>query len=203
MYSASTRNGSIPACAGEPTSPRIVYCKSGVYPRVCGGTVCPGTGRPESKGLSPRVRGNHAPDPPTGRSRRSIPACAGEPCCRRPPGRRRRVYPRVCGGTVMRLWRKNQMPGLSPRVRGNRTGVGAGALLSGSIPACAGEPPAAPAPAAARRVYPRMCGGTNPESGTFAKANGLSPRVRGNLPDNKLLRALRGSIPACAGEPER
>ena len=80
-----------------------------------------------------------------------------------------RVYPRVCGGTCHR-------PGLSPRVRGNRSVV----PDMGSIPACAGEPPTTPIrrsipacagepgsiPACAgeprcREVYPRVCGGTD------------------------------------------
>ena len=50
--------GSIPACAGEPLQPPPFGRPSGVYPRVCGGTLpalCR-AGRPA--GLSPRVRGN-------------------------------------------------------------------------------------------------------------------------------------------------
>ena len=71
--------GSIPACAGEPTTAGRMMLPRGVYPRVCGGTigfryiaVCPA-------GLSPRVRGNLAAVNPDGAWTRSIPACAGEP----------------------------------------------------------------------------------------------------------------------------
>ncbi len=52
------KEGSIPACAGEPdeSDPRTYV--SGVYPRVCGGTPdCRSQGTTK-KGLSPRVRGN-------------------------------------------------------------------------------------------------------------------------------------------------
>ena len=55
--------------------------------------------------------------------------------------------------------------------------------MTGSIPACAGEPLMTPIGSrfCHDRVYPRVCGGTNP------------------LTVRKLQRG--GSIPACAGEP--
>ena len=53
-----TRIGSIPACAGEPTSFRPVYWSARVYPRVCGGTLDIVRNLFEESGLSPRVRGN-------------------------------------------------------------------------------------------------------------------------------------------------
>ena len=100
---ASSRR-SIPACAGEPsTSPDST---------------------PSVRGLSPRVRGNPARVHRQHHAGGSIPACAGEPdhAGRRPE--RRRVYPRVCGGTHTSarpvLWHT----GLSPRVRGNPGSLG-------------------------------------------------------------------------------
>jgi len=73
------REGSIPACAGEPSSYGTNPQCHRVYPRVCGGTVRRERKSETTSGLSPRVRGN----PPAyteyiGRYR-SIPACAGEP----------------------------------------------------------------------------------------------------------------------------
>ena len=50
----------------------------------------------------------------------SIPACAGEPLsvvCLFPTFR---VYPRVCGGTLIWQILVSLAMGLSPRVRGNR-----------------------------------------------------------------------------------
>ena len=94
---------SIPACAGEPQWRWLTLSASGVYPRVCGGTMETLKNIGRAAGLSPRVRGNprYLHDPPG--IGRSIPACAGEPALpARPPGRRK-VYPRVCGGTVRRL----------------------------------------------------------------------------------------------------
>ena len=39
--------------------------------------------------------------------------------------------------------------------------------------------------------------------GRISHRKGLSPRVRGNQLFNRPIRAMRGSIPACAGEPRR
>ena len=119
---AGCREGSIPACAGEPISDICMSLSQPVYPRVCGGTfppyppnrpdwvyprVCGGTAlrRPlsaASYGLSPRVRGNPARQPKVVGRKGSIPACAGEPPVRASRSCDRRVYPRVCGGTCSR-----------------------------------------------------------------------------------------------------
>ena len=102
---ASSRTGSIPACAGEPVLDSLPVGKAKVYPRVCGGTV---------PSLTSPVRRS-----------RSIPACAGEPAQvgqRLLTSKRREVYPRVCGGTGAGMSAGSGVAwaGLSPRVRGNR-----------------------------------------------------------------------------------
>ena len=78
---------------------RLAGTVAAVYPRVCGGTTCTRKAKKGTKGLSPRVRGNHgrrlAPLDLPG----SIPACAGEPLIGRQPAYCGGVYPRVCGGT--------------------------------------------------------------------------------------------------------
>ena len=71
----------------------------------------------------------------------------------------------------------------------------------GSIPACAGEPRSAPVFTEWQRVYPRVCGGTQPDGSVTKRAVGLSPRVRGNLVVACRCRSWLRSIPACAGEP--
>ena len=216
-------SGSIPACAGEPASPAQRRPSPRVYPRVCGGTPVTTNLEDLHTGLSPRVRGNHTD---TGRpvvAHGSIPACAGEPhrCLAvRTPSR---VYPRVCGGTVARLskrqhhrvyprvcggtWRVFEVSahttGLSPRVRGNRPGRGRTYPWHGSIPACAGEPDTPSCPLYRGWVYPRVCGGTCENHGHPFNVRGLSPRVRGNPPCRPASRISAGSIPACAGEPRR
>ena len=70
----------------------------------------------------------------------SIPACAGEPEHGGMVRRRRRVYPRVCGGTGNAVVDTDSAEGLSPRVRGNRQPLMQWGFGGRSIPACAGEP---------------------------------------------------------------
>ena len=171
-----------------------------VYPRVCGGSGIREYHQRRLRGLSPRVRGKPS------RSRypivlvRSIPACAGEATrpARRPT--MARVYPRVCGGSVRIINGVDQLLGLSPRVRGKLDIGNGGAAGGGSIPACAGEArrwrPALPA----RRVYPRVCGGSGVIAGDGGGVRGLSPRVRGKHLQVGPHRQAAGSIPACAGE---
>ena len=74
---------------------------------------------------------------------------------------------------------------------------------SGSIPACAGEPPDAQSTSGGEGVYPRVCGGTVIQVPVDAFDPGLSPRVRGNLGLSPRGRGRGGSIPACAGEPSK
>ena len=70
------------------------------------------------------------------------------------------VYPRVCGGTEAAFAPIFRSMGLSPRVRGNQGPPDPHRMGSGSIPACAGEPPSGPESGYSKRVYPRVCGGT-------------------------------------------
>ena len=192
---------SIPACAGEPRSFARATSRRKVYPRVCGGTDMAIANLADMQGLSPRVRGN--PDravammmPAGGLSPRvrgnrfqfgergispgSIPACAGEPCSLKTLFGMSRVYPRVCGGTIVTSRIKAPGSGLSPRVRGNRPYLAERPGDPGSIPACAGEPGRAYASHTISGVYPRVCGGTCDGAIIAARQCGLSPRVRGN-----------------------
>ena len=91
----------------------------------------------------------------------SIPASAGEPFSASSRRRRKRVYPRVCGGTVDAQVVFEADEGLSPRLRGNPGLITRAFYLSGSIPASAGEPNPFGCIKTAYRVYPRVCGGTS------------------------------------------
>ena len=195
------RERSIPACAGEPWTGSMAPARCPVYPRVCGGTH-PGVSQYAAyHGLSPRVRGNPQGRPGELFISRSIPACAGEPAALSPAGWRRRVYPRVCGGTARSARTVGMHDGLSPRVRGNHSSVSASAFKIRSIPACAGEPPHRCNRPRSSRVYPRVCGGTPPSLSSPSPRGGLSPRVRGNLDPGLGVVGVKRSIPACAGEP--
>ncbi len=167
-----------------------------------GGTFSCRQLRKGQSGLSPRARGNLLLAEKRHAVPRSIPACAGEPsraASRRPCSA---VYPRVRGGTKPDCRICQRLKGLSPRARGNLVYLTSGTSWTGSIPACAGEPPApAPSPRPGR-VYPRVRGGTTPRNSWGFKGTGLSPRARGNLPKVALHEPLMRSIPACAGEPQ-
>ena len=170
---------------------------------MCGGTARRRRRNPKGGGLSPRVRGNlNAPTKKAG-SRRSIPACAGEPGRRTGGAGASRVYPRVCGGTRPTTAFTAPAKCLSPRVRGNPCWLPSGARFRRSIPACAGEPPQAQAGRRLSGVYPRVCGGTRGAVGRRRQSGGLSPRVRGNPPEAQWRWRRSRSIPACAGEPPR
>ena len=214
-------NGSIPACAGEPAARSTWHPHLGVYPRVCGGTYWSNDMGRNGSGLSPRVRGNPKAAALLALRPRSIPACAGEPA---PPGtsvRPLRVYPRVCGGTIVTTGLRDEqkglsprvrgtsfslsglfsLRGLSPRVRGNHSGERLGCVAGRSIPACAGEPSSHTRFRYQKTVYPRVCGGTGALPPIRLPLEGLSPRVRGNPPLRISDGDGNGSIPACAGEP--
>ena len=152
-------------------------------------------------GLSPRVRGNRRRSRWRGAFARSIPACAGEPARLKQVVRPPRVYPRVCGGTKRSSVSNGRLQGLSPRVRGNREWGSFRRCVSGSIPACAGEPTPASSGHSSSTVYPRVCGGTLCLGVRRGDQGGLSPRVRGNLRGRDEAATGERSIPACAGEP--
>ena len=223
---------SIPACAGEPSTPQGIATASRVYPRVCGGTALSLSKWPALTGLSPRVRGNPTLEVPVNTPIGSIPACAGEPheflTHIQPVG----VYPRVCGGTPATAPTTRSLQGLSPRVRGNPLPYLTTCWPLGSIPACAGEPFPCKVGVPYAAVYPRVCGGTihigvksepwfrrtgSRLPGVYPRVcggtlhtlpapplwSGLSPRVRGNPPGERQVSLRSGSIPACAGEPPR
>ena len=172
-----------------------------VYPRVCGGTSDEDDQRLVQEGLSPRVRGNLLVIRDRNQVLGSIPACAGEPPSLLIPMALPRVYPRVCGGTVVGPSVSLVDQGLSPRVRGNRPDGDRATAAGGSIPACAGEPTRWRPRDSSRGVYPRVCGGTAGTLHAGLHLLGLSPRVRGNPAEIEQGRHILRSIPACAGEP--
>ena len=151
---------SIPAWAGEPRVSRPCRRTSWVYPRVGGGTALTGMGQSWLQGLSPRGRGNRVDrygpvlasgsipawageqglNPFAKEIFRSIPAWAGEPLRHHAQLNPLEVYPRVGGGTVLKLHLPMALQGLSPRGRGNRVAADGWRRLRGSIPAWAGEP---------------------------------------------------------------
>ena len=193
--------GSIPACAGKPPEEEGNRHGNGVHPRVCGETLRKADSRQQGDGPSPRVRGNRVDLLLGLRVEGSIPACAGKPGRSWRPSPGPRVHPRVCGETRCRRSREADRRGPSPRVRGNRPTQPAARHREGSIPACAGKPPAKWPCSRAHWVHPRVCGETSGFDHDAGRLTGPSPRVRGNLRLPGRVRRGTGSIPACAGKP--
>ena len=177
-----------------------IPCLVGVYPRVCGGSPPCSHSISVQPGLSPRVRGKHRPSNCPPFVARSIPACAGEARLCVLSGVANAVYPRVCGGSLMRLPEGSKVIGLSPRVRGKRTPAAPLWCTGGSIPACAGEAVKGNLTGVGDRVYPRVCGGSRRRRASIFCHAGLSPRVRGKPQRNDRAAGDFRSIPACAGE---
>ena len=113
---------SIPACTGEPLPSGPMTTSPRVYPRVYGGTRRPAQAHGDWLGLSPRVRGNPVHIAQSMVPYGSIPACTGEPLAAATAALVRAVYPRVYGGTITASTIGTGTAGLSPRVRGNRSG---------------------------------------------------------------------------------
>ncbi|CAO3416165.1 hypothetical protein [Azospirillum endophyticum] len=192
--------GSIPACAGQSTSPAKPTCAPRVYPRMCGAIIDGRRIVVPDMGLSPHVRGNPLTKAEMDAIRWSIPACAGQShpagVSSDPPG----VYPRMCGAIFCPHDKRKRGQGLSPHVRGNQGHGQSRARRAGSIPACAGQSRArCPCPDACW-VYPRMCGAIARALAKTIGGTGLSPHVRGNHQANLRQRLVLGSIPACAGQ---
>ena len=173
--------GSIPAWAGEPPGLLQPVQPNRVYPRVGGGTHPDIAKALAEGGLSPRGRGNHVEGEGYDLGGGSIPAWAGEPWMLRPSWTTSRVYPRVGGGTSLKLPGFQKKVGLSPRGRGNLSAVLGGVESQRSIPAWAGEPKLEEPRTEQSKVYPRVGGGTTMYSSLPPPLWGLSPRGRGNL----------------------
>ncbi len=182
MCAVWRRAGSIPARAGEPTSLlRHMHDHRGLSPRVRG---------------SPYQRGRLLVNPG------SIPARAGEPYSNVLTPSCARVYPRACGGARFLHAAACDETGLSPRVRGSPHLWEPDNPNQRSIPARAGEPPRDAPTLRSDRVYPRACGGAPTYGNRTIRIRGLSPRVRGSLPDDTPYCEAVRSIPARAGEPD-
>ena len=92
--------GSIPARAGETSTPPTAGLARGVYPRPCGGNCSSSRITSEYRGLSPPVRGKRELERGLGVWHRSIPARAGETRVGKGARGLAQVYPRPCGGNA-------------------------------------------------------------------------------------------------------
>ena len=160
---ASTRNSGrfIPARAGETARTNLFYHPHKVHPRSCGGNSTDKRLAMPPSGSSPLVRGKPRPRSYEARSRRFIPARAGETLQCALVTYRETVHPRSCGGN----WRLGTYPchdiGSSPLVRGKQASQGGGICTERFIPARAGETRSIASATSFMRVHPRSCGGNS------------------------------------------
>ena len=112
-----------------------------------------------------------------------------------------KAYPRVYGGALWHVKPLTTQEGLSPRVRGSLWPGHLKLLVLGPIPACTGEPSGRPCRRSRDRAYPRVYGGALLSRRGLGRSMGLSPRVRGSLVHQDLIKRGPGPIPACTGEP--
>ena len=199
----TTREGSIPAYAGETVSDRWRHPPTKVDPRVCGGNRRSRPCRAPATGRSPRMRGKRASASTARMAARSIPAYAGETRAARDRSGGARVDPRVCGGNRGTRTPISSAGGRSPRMRGKLVWSPYRDHLERSIPAYAGETSNAVSDSKTMTVDPRVCGG-NPRSACKSCVSaGRSPRMRGKLIEVGDSVRKRRSIPAYAGETRR
>ncbi len=111
-----------------------------------------------------------------------------------------RVHPRACGGSRYVRPGRCLHRGPSPRMRGKHQIRFYRHVITGSIPAHAGEAPSACCSAILCRVHSRACGGSEMFLDIYEIQRGPSPRMRGKLFSTVALLIRNGSIPAHAGE---
>ena len=131
-----------PACAGETTAWVLRVIPKQPAARVCGGNEETADTLYGADSRRPRVRGKRTALDNGSVAMRYIPACAGEAGAAGIRRSRRKVHPRVCGGSVIGGSQRSAHMGTSPRVRGKPASVEPYAGYNGYIPACAGEAPA-------------------------------------------------------------
>ena len=194
--------GSIPACAGKPTSACRQAASLRVHPRVRGEAGHEGiSSLIAPMGPSPRARGSHDPRPLHTGERGSIPACAGKPSTHFDKKPLTAVHPRVRGEAPGSRATRRNLQGPSPRARGSLLLDCYRMPHPGSIPACAGKPVCTAQRSRTSWVHPRVRGEADWRGMGTAANQGPSPRARGSPVLAASTERLPGSIPACAGKP--
>ena len=195
------RRRSIPAYAGDPRLSAASGICTAVYPRLRGGSCRLPVRCYRAEGLSPPTRGILGFPLGASVNIRSIPAYAGDPANGLPIHIGIQVYPRLRGGSDPACIMRAAKYGLSPPTRGIPIRLGYYPKLRGSIPAYAGDPSDMDVNVHAKKVYPRLRGGSAAASSQASHSWGLSPPTRGIPCCRSYGVVLYGSIPAYAGDP--
>ena len=150
--------GIIPAHAGNTSTIGCPSSSTRDHPRACGEHYLVMFVVFAMMGSSPRMRGTRDRFRRNGRSRRIIPAHAGNTIVPAAKTWSCRDHPRACGEhRGIPAWRV-LWPGSSPRMRGTRGMSSCGSYLAGIIPAHAGNTDCRAPRGACFRDHPRACG---------------------------------------------
>ena len=192
-------SGVIPAYAGNTRLRLRCGASPWDHPRVCGEHQGFLDLLNEGRGSSPRMRGTPVASFATIAVTGIIPAYAGNTSQCAALRAVLRDHPRVCGEHMSATSLAVRLTGSSPRMRGTPVDGSWHALLSGIIPAYAGNTRSECARFHFRRDHPRVCGEhfRTPIRGRATR--GSSPRMRGTLPSTIRSAETRGIIPAYAG----
>ena len=159
-------------------------------------------GRPISEeriGSSPHTRGTRRPRVRSHKTRRFIPACAGNAAGADPRTGPASVHPRMRGERVRWAAAPSSISGSSPHVRGMPACRFNSIDPDRFIPACAGNASRISATCSATPVHPRMRGERSRKTGERAPVGGSSPHARGTRQADHLNRIVQRFIPAYAG----
>jgi len=170
-----------------------------VHPRSCGEQDLAKRKPTGANGSSPLVRGTGPRVARRKKSTRFIPARAGN--SNRPVARysESSVHPRSCGEQSALSTITCSASGSSPLVRGTAFQHCRKGLVSGFIPARAGNRFAASCTSRCFPVHPRSCGEQSILSLRRASDSGSSPLVRGTAGTVELVPPILRFIPARAG----
>ncbi len=153
-----------------------------------------------NNGSSPRMRGKRPQNSRRIRTRRIIPAHAGQTCGRRGRCRLRPDHPRACGANTWYAGFGTRFTGSSPRMRGKLVHRATRRLSDRIIPAHAGQTTQARRRTLSLSDHPRACG-ANLQPGREGEADaGSSPRMRGKPVGFTRMSAADRIIPAHAGQ---
>ena len=170
------------------------------HPRVCGEKKDLASSVFDTKGSPPRVRGK-APDPKEKTiNPRITPACAGKRLQEEIVRKRYGDHPRVCGEKQTIVGEYGPELGSPPRVRGKVELHHQDQTHVGITPACAGKRGKEHSFYQSMEDHPRVCGEKAILGATTGGVNGSPPRVRGKVAPLRLLVAVGGITPACAGK---
>ena len=202
---APVRIGSSPRMRGKRAHSVWAYrwSSNSDHPRACGANSIWPVSSTRPDGSSPRMRGKLFRCLSSLRSRRIIPAHAGQTTSNCAIWKTPADHPRACGANFLSLIFCCCTCGSSPRMRGKLEVDHVTAGVARIIPAHAGQTRQSRRSSRAIADHPRACGANTAILTLTAIACGSSPRMRGKLVHTVLKQVLDRIIPAHAGQTSR